>query len=310
MISLTLMTFPTLHKGDIIDIIAPASKSLDANDIKNIRDFLLSWDLQPRIPENIYGEDLLCANSDEIRFAHLVDALTNAESKAVWCLRGGYGSARLVENLFKLPTPKHNKLFMGFSDITVLHLFLQQQWGWQTLHTPSARQVAANSIEPENISELRNIIFGKTNSLEFKLMPLNSSAKKPAQINSSITGGNLSLVQTSVGTPWQVDTKNKVVFLEEVDERGYRIDRALQHLKQANIFENVKAVILGDFIDGAEPNGSSLINPVLKRFAEETHIPVLSCPGIGHGKENRPLPLGTSVNLQTGENASLSIKIK
>lgn len=284
----------------MIDIIAPAS-SCSPEDIEKVRDLLVSWNLVPRIPQDILGEDLLCANSDENRFAQLKNALLSEDSNAIWCLKGGYGCARLISELEKLPKPKHNKLFIGFSDITVLHLFLQQKWGWQTLHGPSARQAALELIEQDDIQELKRIIFGQQKTTEFQLFPLNSAAKQNAEISASITGGTLSLLQTSIGTSWQVDGKEKILFIEDINERGYQIDRMLQHLKQAGIFAKVKAVLLGDFVGGQEPEGNSLVMPVLQRFAEESSFPVLHCPVIGHGKFNRVLPFGTQAELRLAE---------
>lgn len=298
----------TLKNGDVVDVIAPAA-SCSKEDITAVQNLLISWNLVPRIPQDIFGDDLLCANSDEKRFLQLQDALLNTESKAVWCLKGGYGCARLISRLAELPIPQQTKLFIGFSDITVLHLFLQQKWHWQTLHGPGARQVALELIDQNHIQEIKNIIFGEQKTIEFKLEPLNNAAKKTVNINSTVTGGTLSILQTSIGTNWQVYAKNKILFFEDVNERGYKVDRMLQHLKQAEIFTNVKAVLFGDFIGGEEPEGFSLVEKVIKRFAQESDFPVLLCTGVGHGKLNRVLPLGFTANLSLGEAGLLTIRI-
>jgi len=261
------------------------------------------------MPENIFGKDLLCANADAARLLHLQEALLNQESKAVWCLKGGYGCARLIPELIKLMPPEKAKLFIGFSDITVLHLFLQQQWCWQTLHGPGITQLGLESIEQSHIQEAKDVIFGKQTLLNFQLKPLNKAARQTINIQTTITGGTLSLIQTSIGTLWQCDSKNKILFLEDVNERGYKVDRMLLHLKQAGIFSDVTAIIFGDFIEGKEPTGISLIEPVLQRFAEENDFPMLYSPEIGHGKFNRPLPFGVPANLQLGEASSLVVRI-
>lgn len=297
----------TLEPGDIVDVIAPAAKCSQA-DVIAVKKILTSWNLIPRISIDIFGDDLLCANSDEKRFSQLSDALLNTESKAIWCLKGGYGCARLIANLEKLSKPKHQKWFIGFSDITVLHLFLQQKWGWQTWHGPGVRQVALAEIELHHIQEIKNIIFGEQKNIEFTLKPMNAAAKQIGDIDAMVTGGTLSLLQTSIGTSWQVNANNKILFIEDCNERGYKLDRMLQHLKQAKIFSKVKAVLLGDFIGGEEPNGVSLVSPVLQRFAEESTFPVLYCSEVGHGKSNRILPFGMPVNLSMGEMGKLTIK--
>lgn len=302
-----------LQPGDVVDIIAPASatpRSEQEKTLHAIRELLLAWNLKPNIPENIWGDDLLCANSDKIRYQQLADALSNSKSKAVWCLRGGYGAMRLLPLLNELPQPSQQKIFIGMSDITCLHLFLQQEWQWPSLHCFSATQASLQRVADENIVELKNILFGSQKNCEFSnLIPLNNAALQTKIINTKITGGNLTLVQCSIGTAWQAQTHQKILFLEEVSERGYRVDRTLQQLTQAGVFQNVSAVILGDFTEGNEPDGSNLIVPVLKRFAQENNFPVFNCPGIGHAKFNRPLPLGFSSVLQCGNKPSLHITL-
>ena len=140
-------------------LIAPSAKGLINNDLQKIQDFLSTWKLKSHIADDIYGNDLLCANTDEKRFEQLKRALFNRESKAVWCLRGGYGAAKLLPALKAIKSPEQIKLFIGFSDITALHIFLQQEWEWQTLHGPSARQVAQAEIAIENIDELKKYYF-------------------------------------------------------------------------------------------------------------------------------------------------------
>lgn len=298
----------SLNPGDTIDIIAPAT-GCNKQDVEAVKNLLTSWNLIPRIPADLFGEDLLCINSDEKRFAQLKDALFNSESKAVWCLKGGYGCVRLISELEKLTKPPQQKLLIGFSDITVLHLFLQQKWNWQTLHGPGARQVALETIDHNTIQEIKNIIFGNQKIIEFKLCSLNKAARQNIVTDTMITGGTLSLIQTSLGTSWQIDAKNKILFLEDCNERGYKVDRMLQHLKQAGAFSNIHAVIFGDFIGGQEPEGFSLVEKVIQRFAHENNFPVLSCPDIGHGKVNRPLPFRTPANLALGTTNLVTVKI-
>jgi len=301
-----------LRPGAIVDIIAPASACPQKEQLSTlaaIRATLTAWQLVPRIPENIYGEDLLCANSTAQRFIQLKNALLNTDATAIWCLRGGYGSAHLLPQLASLPAPAHNKLFMGMSDITALHLFLQQQWGWATLHSPSARQVSLGDVHADNIAEVKHILLGQLTNCQYNLTPLNSLAAGNSTINAMITGGNLSIVQTSLGTFWQINAANKILFLEEINERGYRVDRILEHLSQAGIFNKVTAVIFGDFTKGQEPDGSSLLIPVLERFAAQANFPVLRCLGIGHDNYNRPLPLGVPAQLHLGTPSNLHIEL-
>jgi muramoyltetrapeptide carboxypeptidase len=288
-------TWKFLKPGTTVDIIAPAG-GCTPDSLIQIKTLLKNWQLNPRISPDLLGTDLLCANTDENRFKQLQDALLNTESSAVWCLRGGYGCTRLIPELLKLNAPKTNKLFIGFSDITTLHVFLQQKWHWQTLHGPSINQVAHDRIDVTSIQELKKLIFGKLDQLLFSLVPLNHK-NHATPIKAAITGGTLTLIQTSLGTPWQIDANDKILFLEEVNESAYRIDRMLQHVQQSGILQQVKAILFGDFIPPQENKETTLIQSVLTRFANEQRVPVLHIPGVGHGKTNRSLPLGSHTEL-------------
>jgi len=297
-----------LKKNSIVDIIAPASGMADKFILEKVKTLLTNWQLIPRISSDLFGPDLLCANNDEKRFHQLKDALFNSTSDAIWCLRGGYGCTRLIPSLLKLTTPEKCKLFIGFSDITALHLFLQQKWDWQTVHGPTLNQVTHHLIELENINELKEIIFGQLYQLAYSLKSYHQPTNSLDFIEASITGGSLSLIQTSLGTDWQIDTKDKILFLEEVNEAAYRIDRMLEHLQQSGILIHVKALLLGDFTFSSKPEEEKKIQEVLKCFAQEQNFPVLHCPDIGHGKKNRCLPFGTASLLDLNKN-QLTIKI-
>ncbi|MCC2666330.1 MAG: LD-carboxypeptidase [Gammaproteobacteria bacterium] len=292
---------PVLKAGDNVEIIAPASRCSDVQ-LKELKELLLSWQLNPILPGDIFGDDLLCANTDEMRFQFLRNALINPKTKAIICARGGYGCMRLIPELIKMRPPPEVKLFVGMSDITALNLYLQQQWQWPVLH--GAPIIA--KFSPESITAVKSILLGEVERIEFAGLPLNIAAEENHLIKTSITGGNLSLVQASIGTKWQLDGNNKIIFLEEIGERGYRVDRMLEHLRQAGIFKKAKAIVFGDFTGGKEPDGSYLIKPVLERFAKNCKLPIVKVDGIGHGYTNFPLPLGTEGGLQLGHEIKLT----
>lgn len=296
-----MQKLPVLKAGDSVEIIAPASRCSDKQLIELI-ELLASWQLNYIVAEDIFGDDLLCANTDEIRFKSLRNAIENPKTKAIICARGGYGCMRLIPGLTKITPPKIPKLFVGMSDLTALNLYLHQQWDWPILHGAPA----IDKFSHESIGAFKSLLFGEVDQVELLGLPMNSLAEKNPLIEASITGGNLSIVQAGIGTVWQLNGSNKIIFLEEVGERGYRIDRMLEHLRQAAIFSNAEAILLGDFIGGKEPNGSSLIEPVIERFAKSCEIPVVKIEGLGHGLTNFPLPLGTMVKLQFGKTIKLT----
>jgi muramoyltetrapeptide carboxypeptidase len=296
-----MFKLPILKAGDQIEIIAPASRSTDEQLIA-LKTLLTSWQLNCIINDHIFGEDLLCANSDAARFESLKNALLNPKTSAIICARGGYGSMRLIPELSKIHPPCSPKLFIGMSDITALNLFLQQHWQWPVIHGA----LAPDKFSPESTRALQSLLFGETHQIVFRGEALNVAAKELMIIESTITGGNLAILQTSIGTIWQTDAQEKILFIEEIAERGYRVDRMLEHLRQAGILKDIVAIIFGDFTGGAEPDGSSLINPVLDRFASNCEIPIIRILGIGHDYVNHPLPLGTKVQLSLGDEIQLT----
>jgi muramoyltetrapeptide carboxypeptidase len=279
-----------------ISLIAP-SYSFPKEEAELSQNYLENLGMKVSMPMDLLGEDLLCANQDDRRLFHLQNALEDASVDIIWMLGGGYGLTRLMPNLLSMKKPDKEKLFIGFSDGTALHTFLNQSWNWTTLHGTGARQVALKRVGAQTIeATLRMVREGLETHYPYPLKPLNEKAQKFGPLSGSVAGGNLCLLACSLGTPWQVNPSGKILFLEDVFERGYSIDRMLVHLKQAGVFENVKALILGDFTGGQEEDGRSLVWPVLDRFANTNEMPIFHLPGCGHGDENFPLPFNVNLN--------------
>lgn len=299
-----------LKPGDIVDIIAPSSTVPVKNLLEyyqKAKDLLTSIGLIARIPDDLINieKDPFSANSLEYRVKHIIDAFTNSDSKAVWAIRGGYGAAKLIPFLEELPIPKTPKLLLGFSDITALHLFLENCWNWSSIHSAVINQAITNS---KLLEEIKPILYGEKDSLNYNhLIPLNDLAQGSKTITGKITGGNLCLVQTSLATSWEINAKDKIIFLEDVGERGYQIDRSLNHLLQAGVFNGAKAVVFGEITPGLEPDGRNLCMVAVENFSKSIAIPVLSLPIIGHNSNcNSPLPLGTQCDITLGINPVLT----
>lgn len=273
-----------------ICLIAP-SYTLSEEDVQLTKSHFESLGMRITVPSDLLGEDLLCANKDVTRLAHLKEALNDHPIDAIWLIQGGYGLTPLIPQLFQVAKPEKEKLFIGFSDGTALHVFLNQVWNVPTLHAPCALQIAKKRVGFQTINATLNILkTGFSDYLPPLLKPLNKQAKDMSSLTGALIGGNLSILQTSLGTNWQLNPSGKILFLEDLDERGYSVDRLLVHLKQAQILKEVKAIIFGAFIGGEEANGSSLVFPVIQRFAENINLPVYHLPDCDHGNENFPLP--------------------
>ncbi len=300
------MQQPLLAPGDVVDVVAPGFRCT-AEQLENGIAFLKRAGLVPRVPPDLFGEDLLCSNSDAIRFRQLRKALFARDSRAVWCVRGGYGAIRISQRLQALQAPRRPKLLIGYSDATTLHQLLNLFWGWPTLHGPLLDRLGGADIREEERTELQAVLFGGAPQTVFAdLVPLNAAARRRQQINSRLTGGNLTVLQSTLGTALQ-RRPSGMLFLEDIGERGYRIDRMLEQLRQAGVLRNLKAIVLGTFLGGAEADRSNLGPAVLERFARTLSIPVLAGIDAGHGPYQRPVFLHTRAQLRCGPDAQLAV---
>lgn len=295
-----------LQKNDIVDIIAPASHS-PLERLENGTEWVKSVGLIPRIPHDLIKPDVFFASPLETQLKHLKEALYS-DSKAIWCLRGGYGSMRLVPHLLKLRPPKKPKVFIGFSDITALHIFFSDHWKWPVIHGRTISQMRPDLSHTEDRTFLRDVLFGKKTEKTFKkLIPLNALAKNAKTLKGKITGGNLRIIQTSLETSWEIKPKGKILFVEDVGERGYSVDRMLEQMIQAKLIDKgLKAMVFGDFTESAEKDGKDLVNDAIERFAKRVPYPVLRGLPAGHGHDNWPIPFNTPCELKLGKSAQLS----
>jgi muramoyltetrapeptide carboxypeptidase len=297
-----------LNAGDIVDVVSPGFASTPA-EVEGARKFLRKWNLVPRIPKQLIQKHFLHANTDEKRFGFLREALEAEDSKIIWCLRGGYGSNRLLPDLDQLKKPKKQKLLVGISDITSLHVYFEQKWQWPTLHASLLDRMGSGKVPAKIEKETMDLLFGKTKAVEFKkLRAMNAPARNLTTLKSSVVGGNLIVLQSTLGTPYQVNTDGKILFIEDLGERGYRVDRVLEHFQQAGLFKKCKAMVIGEFLGGTETNGKALWPQVFKSWADKLQIPVFSGLEAGHGVIQRPVPLLTKCILTGGARGTLVIQ--
>jgi len=299
--------FLGLKKGDIIDVVAPSCGNFDVSRDQVI-EFIKSLGYTARIPENFQEKevDLFSANTQEIRAKHLIDALQSKDSKAIWMFRGGYGATKLIPELDKYDFSSNPKVLIGFSDITSLGLYFEVKYGWKFIHG-TIRYAKNQRSTQEEFNLMKNFLAGEWDKVEYKFDSLNAKAKEEISIKGEITGGNLALIQCSLGTNWQINANNKILFIEDTGERGYRIDRMLEHLKQAGVFNNIRALIFGDITCAPEPNGEFLCDAAISRFIarEMKDVPVFSSKMFGHGRINYPLIFNLEVQIAMGKNPSL-----
>lgn len=294
--------FLKIMKGVEIEVVAPASgkPAQIMKDLQNLPGLKLKL-LEHcfKSPTNFHSAD------DKLRGKCLKEALYDKSTDVVWSLRGGYGSPKLIAELAKLEKPSQEKFFIGYSDITVLHIFFAQEWGWKTIHGSGIAEILDSDKARENFTKIANIITGRTKQAVISgLIPLNKTAANSAVINGTLTGGNLTMVVTTLGTPWQIKTRDKILFLEDVGIKSYQLDRTLYHLKHAGLLNDVKAIIFGEV---SEPHNENL--QVLKDFANNLQVPVFKSNKFGHSKYNDPVIYNVNSSISSQNNKTYDLKM-
>jgi muramoyltetrapeptide carboxypeptidase len=247
----------------------------------------ISEEFGVHIPDQaMVNKDILAgADTDELRLSHLLDAI-HSKHKIIWAMRGGYGTARLLASLEQLPKPDSCKTFVGFCDVTALHLFISQKWpNWNTIHAPLL--IHLNEKHKNNFGVLLDILEGKIDSYDIDdVYPLNDKALAEVNIVGKLTGGNLTIVESSLGTIWEIQTAGKILFLEDVHEYPEYIYRMLYHLKEAGKLSCAKALVFGHFHEAGD---QERLRMFINGFAQTLDIPVYVTDKFGHGDNNVPL---------------------
>ena len=293
--------WPALREGDSIYLISPAWAA-NAQETVLIEEMLEDWQIKPIFYEYTGpNSEPFLSHSDEERLKELEGAIYGDKSDFVLCVCGGYGSARLLPHLLKSKKPSKGKVLIGFSDITSLHLMFNNHWHLPTLHSPMAKQCATGKVDKQSIDYLKDVLFARKNQLTYKITPLNekASAIKSGTELQPLIGGNLSLIQTSIATQWAVDSTSKYsLLIEEVDEKGYAIDRMLRHLVNAGIFKNCQALFISDISENPDENNEFHLEHIIDNFIDHLDIPIFSIPNIGHKKSNLAIPLGYKFSIE------------
>ena len=296
-----------LKKGDEVALIAPSGpqpqERLDAA-VKSVRDF----GLKPRLFPCCMKENGYLAGTDIERARDLTDAFLDPDIKAVICIRGGYGAQRMLDYLDFGAIAATGKPLYGYSDVTALHMEMNRR-GVVSWHAPMPGTEWYKGLDDFTKQAVSAALFGP---LPGRLAnPENAGAIEalvPGKAEGVLCGGNLSLVVTSIGTPYEIDTKGKIIFLEDVDEFPHRVDRMLLQMRRAGKFDDCAGVIFGAFTR-CEPSGESAsftVDEVIKSFAAEIKKPVAAGFQCGHILPTACLPLGAEVLLDA-DNAEINV---
>jgi muramoyltetrapeptide carboxypeptidase len=303
-----LITPPFLKIGDTIAIVAPAGilKNRMAT-IEKAKQLAESWGLKVVLGKNIYNQNNHFAGTDDERCEDFQNALDQPNIKAIWAARGGYGSVRILDKLDFTKFQKKPKWIIGYSDITAFHNHIHNL-GVETIHGMMATSLEEKPEEIiETISSFKKALFGDSISYTVPSSKYNRVFASSSSIEGKIIGGNLAILSSMLGSKSQLNTQNKILFIEEIGEYKYSIDRMLQSLKRSGYFNNLKAVIVGNMSlikRNSTSWGSSIEELILEVVPED--IPVLFDFPAGHEADNRAMIFGRNVQLAV-ENKQFSV---
>ena len=289
--------FPhALQKGDKIAIVSP-SGVINPDYLVGANKLLNEWGFEVVIGKNARNTYGRFAGTSEERIEDLQWAINDKNIKAILCSRGGYGAVKIIDKINFSPLKKNPKWLIGFSDITVFHSALTN------LHIPSvhgimAKQLTENNPNDLSVKLLHEILLGETPTYNIPTHPLN----RKGNCKGILTGGNLSVLNGLRMTKYDIKPKRKILFLEDLTEEPYHIDRMMNNLKLSGILKNLSGLIVGQFTEIKED--SSMMKTVYEIIADavsEYHYPVCFNFPAGHFPNNLPLILGAKIEMNISE---------
>ncbi len=293
---------PSLTYGSVIGICAPARKVSPEEMAPGIA-LLESWGFKIKLSKNLYGECNQFSGTDAERTDDFQNLLNDPEVNAIISARGGYGCVRIIDKLDFTEFRKYPKWIIGFSDVTVFHSHVHTHFGVPTLHAPMIFSMQPEKSAPEALDSLRKILKGENVQYNVPAHPLN----RKGNAKGILVGGNLSLLYALSGSRSDLDTNGKILFIEDLDEYLYHIDRMMMQLKRSGKLAGLKGLIVGgmsDMRDNAVPFGKTAEEIIAEAVAEYDYPVCMHFPA-GHVQNNQALLMGTEVSLNVEEMASI-----
>lgn len=294
-----------LKFGDTLGFIAPSGAVRTEGAIERAVKESERMGFKVKLGESAGQKYGYLSGSDEVRARDINNMFADDEVDAIVCLRGGYGAMRILDQLDYELIARHPKIFMGFSDITALHIALLNRCDLATFHGPMAAANWAGSplddfsresmyralMRTEPVGELRN-------PEGYPKQTVN-----PGQAEGQLVGGNLMLIASSLGTPWEIDTKGRIIFIEEVGERTYCVDRMLTQLRLAGKFEDCAGVVFGDFADCPVeyPEFGLTLEEIIRDVVAPSGKPIFTGLRCGHCTPKLTLPFGVKCRMDADE---------
>jgi muramoyltetrapeptide carboxypeptidase len=292
-----------LTPGDEVEIISPAF-AIDTEKIESAAGILEEWGLKVHLGRNVLKREGPFAGTDEQRLYDFQKATDNRRIKAVFCSRGGYGMLKIINRIDFSSLKKNPKWFTGFSDITVLHLWLSEMENLVSIHGEMPLNFSDPGKSEHTMESLRGALFG-----EWKPVTWTGRYLKPAEVSGELTGGNLSLIYSLTGTPGEPKTKGKILFIEEVGEYYYHLDRMLTSMKLAGRLKDLSAMIVGGLNEMKETRIPWNKSPekIISDIVKDYNYPVFFNFPAGHISDNRAFYIGKKARMElAGKRVKLS----
>ena len=294
-----MITPPSLQPGDKIGIVSTARKISKAELEPALRTFA-DWGLEVVQGKHLFAEYHQFAGTDEQRATDLQEMLDDPDIKAIVCARGGYGTARIIDGLDFTMYNLRPKWIVGYSDVTVLHSHIHMHFGIETMHAIMPLNFPGT---PEAMQSLMDALFGKKISYDLEPHPFNRRGSCSGQV----IGGNLSILYSLNNTPSDIDTRGKILFIEDLDEYLYHVDRMMMNLRRSGKLENLAGLIVGgmtEMNDNEVPFGKNAYEIIAETVKNYSYPLIFNFPA-GHISDNRVLIIGRRSEMTVSDRVSL-----
>ena len=295
---------PPLQTGDTIGICCPAG-AVNAADMEAMYRQIIQWGFKHKVGKNVGKSYFKFSATDDDRLQEIQEMLDDEEIKAIFFARGGYGSVRIIDKIDFTKFQQKPKWLVGYSDITCFHSHIHSNFGIQSLH---AHMGSAYKVENQDLKSTESILTAISGGLhEYKINP--HSLNRLGRASGPIVGGNLALLSDLIGTASDIDTEGKILFIEDIGEYRYNIDRMMWQLLRSGKLDNLAGLIVGSFNDTQDneiPFGKTeqeIVHEKIKDFK----YPVCFDFPVGHQAENLALKIGTSYELSIN---NMSVELK
>jgi len=292
-----MITPQYLNRRDRIAIIAPAGK-IKREVVDSVVKVFESWGLQVDLGENLFNDHFQYAATDKKRLQDFQKALDDNEVKAILCARGGYGLIRIIDELDFTNFQKNPKWIIGYSDVTILQAHIHSNFGIETIHAT----MAAGLSDGQSAESLRKSLFGESLTYDFETNLLS----KTGTAKGDLVGGNLAILCSLIGSESDIDTADKILFIEDIGEFLYRLDRMMWQMKRSGKLDNLAGLIVGgmtDMKDNDDPFGKTAYEIIAEAVGEFDYPVCFNFPS-GHQKNNRALIVGRKITLLINDTTS------